>query len=260
MKKFAVTAAIVLVSLLSSSAASAHDPIIVTDDQTSPDLGPFLPDGTISFALYGSVTDIGDTRSFRVQFVEGDRLHVSLLIPDLEPENTLSDDQLPTLELVDPNGVVRRLVPDRRIAFAEPFTGTNYVELVDHIDTARSGTYVVTVVGNGPARFTVSVGDKETFGTPVEGVTDRSVGIGGVMEWYSTAPEITSTTVIPSTSSPMSSMVAPATVPPSTAVPASQDSEEIDANDFPTLLVVALVLVAGLLAVGVVGMRRRRTP
>ncbi len=43
--------------------ALAHDPIIVTDDQTTPADGPFLPDGTVSFALYGSV-NINETSNY----------------------------------------------------------------------------------------------------------------------------------------------------------------------------------------------------
>jgi hypothetical protein len=91
---------------------------------------------------------------------------------------------LPRLEIVDPDGERTELIPDLRREFAEPFTGTNYIELIDLVDTARTGIYSITVIGGAASRFTVSVGDRETFGTPVEGVTDRAAGIGGVMEWY----------------------------------------------------------------------------
>ena len=173
-----------LVTLCMGSVAKAHDPIILTDDQTVPEAGPFLPDGTISFALYGSFGGAGETRGLRARFVEGDRLHVSLLIPDLAPENALSDSELPRLEILEPGGEVTTLVPDLRRKFAEPFTGTNYIELIDLVGTASEGIYSITVIGGEAARFTVSVGDTETFGTPVEGVTDRAAGINGVMEWY----------------------------------------------------------------------------
>jgi hypothetical protein len=36
-----------------ASPAAAHDPIILTDEQVDAAGGPRLPDGTISFALYG---------------------------------------------------------------------------------------------------------------------------------------------------------------------------------------------------------------
>jgi hypothetical protein len=105
-----------LVVLATPTAARAHDPIILGDGQTTPERGPLLPDGTISFALYGAVGGEGDTRAFRVRFAEGDRLHLSLLIPDLPPERDLPDAALPSLELVDPSGRSRMLRPDRRVS------------------------------------------------------------------------------------------------------------------------------------------------
>ena len=239
-------------------AARAHDPIIITDEQTTPESGPFLPDGTISFALYGSVTTVGDTRSLRVQFADGDRLHVSLLIPDLAPENTLGDDELPSLRLVDPGGELLELFPDRRVEFAEPFTGTNYVELVDHIDTARAGIYLITVVGGGPARFTVSVGDKETFGTPVEGVVDRSIGVGGVMEWYETAPVASNDTTAPTTAAPTTTLPATTSTPDtSTPVSSAAPSESSDDSNGATLPIVIVVSVV-VLGLGAWLVRSRR--
>ena len=56
---------VVFVVLCAGSVAKAHDPIILTDDQTVPEVGPFLPDGTISFALYGSFGGAGETRGLR---------------------------------------------------------------------------------------------------------------------------------------------------------------------------------------------------
>jgi hypothetical protein len=171
-----------------ASPVLAHDPIILTQEQTAPSTGPLIPDGTISFAIYGTVDGAGDTRSFRVVFAEGDRLYLSLLIPDLAPENALEDELLPYIELVDPAGSTTILRPDLRIPFAEPFSGTNYIRLRDMDSIAIAGEYSVTVIGAAPARFTVSVGFKELFGTPVEGVVDRSLGVTGVMDWYTTPP------------------------------------------------------------------------
>ena len=252
--------ALAAVILAAPAPARAHDPIIVTDDQTTPANGPFLPDGTVSFALYGSVTRAGDTRAFRVGFVEGDRLHLSLLIPDLPPENQLTDDLLPFLSVSDPVGALIELRPDRRTTFAEPFSGTNYVELLDVVDVALDGVYTVTVVGGGPARFTVSVGDRETFGTPVEGVTDRSLGIGGVMDWYDNPPSTTA--LIPSTTSSTSSttdpMPAPASTTSSTSLPEQTSSTADTGNSSGVVAVVALVTIA-VIGVGLAVRRRGRS-
>ena len=70
-KKFLLTV-LALVALLPASAAKAHDPIILTPDQSTPANGPLILDGTISFALYGALDSPGDTRGFRVNFNEGD--------------------------------------------------------------------------------------------------------------------------------------------------------------------------------------------
>lgn len=259
---FEVRRALVLLGSLAllgidSTSVRAHDPIIITDEQTTPESGPFLPDGTISFALYGSVTTVGDTRSLRVQFAEGDRLHVSLLIPDLAPENTLGDDELPSLRLVGPGGELLELFPNRRVKFAEPFTGTNYVELVDHTDTAQAGIYLITVVGGGPARFTVSVGDKEIFGTPVEGVVDRSIGVGGVMEWYETAPVASNDTMAPTTTAPTTTAPTTSTPDSSTPVSTTASTRSPEGSSGATLPIVIVVSVV-VLGLGVWLVRSRR--
>ena len=197
MKKFLFV--IALLALFPATAAKAHDPIILTSEQSTPIDGPLLVDGTISFALYGSLEMSDDTRGFRVKFNEGDPLYISLLIPDLAPENAIKDTELPYLEVVDPSGTKTKLATTERIAFPEPFTGTNYIRLVEQADVATMGIYSITITGKSPARFTVSVGKKEQFGTAVENITNRALGVAGVMAWYETA-STTQTTVTDETS------------------------------------------------------------
>lgn len=212
MRKLLFVASIGL-GLMYASPAKAHDPIILTSDQRTPADGPLLPDGTVSFALYGTLESSGDTRGFRVTFAEGDPLYVSLLIPDLAPENALGDDQLPRLDVVDPSGTSTSVVPTTRVVFAEPFTGTNYIRLADLVGPAVAGTYSVTISGGAPLRFTVSVGTKELFGTPVEDVPNRELGVAGVMAWYETPP-------------PVAASIAPSTMPASPPTPDDSSSTE----------------------------------
>jgi len=176
---------LVLFGLLPASIAAAHDPIILTSEQRTPAEGPLLVDGTVSFALYGSLETDDDTRGFRVNFNAGDPLYISILIPDLAPENTLSEDSLPIVNVEDPDGVIVKLAVTEKVSFPEPYTGTNYVRLTELRGTAIAGIYSVTVTGDSPARFTVSVGEKEMFGTPVENIPNRDLGVAGVMAWYS---------------------------------------------------------------------------
>lgn len=255
MKRFALLCLAVFF-MLPAVAASAHDPIILTETQTTADQGPLLPDGTISFALYGTLLSAGETRGFRVTFNEGDPLYLSLLIPDLPPENDLAEATLPFIELTDPTNQTIRLSPAERVAFAEPFTGTNYVRLLELTTPAMGGTYSVVITGNAPARFTVAVGEKEVFGTPVENVPNRDLGINGVMSWYNN-----SIAANPSTEPSNEPSAEPATAT-STAQPSSPEvTVPVDdsARNQP-FLVVALVVVF-MLALGIVArfLVRRKT-
>ncbi len=199
-KKFLLTV-LALVALLPASAAKAHDPIILTPDQATPANGPLILDGTISFALYGALDSPKDTRGFRVNFKEGDPLYFSILIPDLAPENQLDDASLPFLEITDPAGSITKLAVSKKVPFAEPYSGTNYVVLNQFNSVAIAGTYSVVVTGNSPSRFTVSFGQIEMFGTPVENIANRDLGVDGVMSWYENSPTQPPDTQAPETQS-----------------------------------------------------------
>jgi hypothetical protein len=189
-KKFLLIV-LALVALLPASAAKAHDPIILTPDQSTPANGPLILDGTISFALYGALDSPGDTRGFRVNFNEGDPLYFSILIPDLAPENQLEDASLPFLEITDPAGATIKLTATEKV----------YVRLTEFNSVAIAGTYSVVVTGDSPSRFTVSFGQIEMFGTPVENIANRDLGVDGVMSWYENSPTQTSDTQVPETQS-----------------------------------------------------------
>jgi hypothetical protein len=51
--------------------------------------GPLLVDGTVSFAIRASFTEVRQKKAFRAQFKEGDGLEVQYLIVDAKPENGL---------------------------------------------------------------------------------------------------------------------------------------------------------------------------
>ncbi|MFZ4718641.1 MAG: hypothetical protein ACOYMR_04415 [Ilumatobacteraceae bacterium] len=220
-------ALVVMLAVLSLGAgvASAHDPIIIADRQTTPDSGPVLPDGTISFALYGVVHGPDDTRGFQVGLAAGDRLSMSLLVPALDPEQSLAPDELPMLQVARPDGSTFDVRPTERVVFDESFSKTSYVRLAEVDEAAQPGDYRVTIVGHAPARFTVSVGSQERFGTPVQQVDDRSVGVGGVQAWYAAAPAANATTV------PTTVPATPATAVDATAVAASDAPDTTPAAD-----------------------------
>ncbi len=195
-------ALLVLAVLGGAGTAFAHDPIILTDTQTSPEAGPRLPDGTISFALYGTLNSAADTRGLRVHFDAGDSVDITLLIPDRLPENELPDSLLPTLRIDAPDDTARILMPTERVRFDESFSNTSYVRYLELDESAQAGEYRLTVTASAPARFTLAVGTTERFGTPVENVPNRGAGDAGVQRWYTTPP-----LTKPPTSPPPSSTV-----------------------------------------------------
>jgi hypothetical protein len=172
--------------------AMAHDPIFVSDDQTTPDNGPFMPDGSISWALYGQVLSEGDTRGFEFDLREGDEVFVSLLIPNISPEVELTDDELPIIELESPDGSLVRITPVIREVFDEPFSQTSYVTLAEHREPAQPGRYRGVIIGNAPARFSVAIGETEIFFTETERSGDRPTNFAEITEpltaWYTTPP------------------------------------------------------------------------
>ena len=180
---------IALFGILSITPGYAHDPIFIENTQLSPAEGPYLPNGNISFALYGRLENGSDSRGFRSKLQSGDKLVLSLLIPNLLPEKLLPLEQLPTLTVERPDKSSIELSPEGKEVFDEPFTGTSYLRLLSMQEPAQSGIYHITVNGNQQGRFTVSIGTIEQFGTPVDNVINRSSNLNRISDWYSDSPK-----------------------------------------------------------------------
>ena len=230
------------------TAAHAHDPLFLEDQHDEPLNGPFLPDARISFALYGTLLAPQDQRGFQFEIPSGERLNLSLLIPDLEPENALPHESLPSLALTRPDQTVLVLKPSIRVQFAEPYSRTNYVRLLDHSEVGSEGTYQVRITGTRPSRFTVSIGHIEAFGTPVGNMANRNSGTGTVAQWYTTPPPLDQSAIESSAVEQGKSTIE--TMPSSTTSSAAStvSSEEAHDRDRSPLLVagglVALVAIA----------------
>ena len=177
-----------LFAYLNIAPGYAHDPIFIENTQVTPEDGPYLPDGNISFALYGTFEHEFDSRGFRSNLKAGNELVLSLLIPNLAPEKLLTLDQLPTLTVDRPDKSSIILSPEKREVFDEPFTGTSYLKLLSMQEPAQTGVYHITINGKHPGRFTVSIGTIEQFGTPVEDVLNRSSNLSRISDWYSDSP------------------------------------------------------------------------
>ncbi|NNC81439.1 MAG: hypothetical protein HKN94_14950 [Acidimicrobiales bacterium] len=193
LRRVSAAIALIAITLVSFAApAAAHDPIFLSDDQTTPDTGPFMPDATISWALYGQVLGDGDTRGFEFDLRDGDELFVGLLIPNLEPELQLADDELPVLTISRPDGTTIDIVAEERVVFDEPFTKTSYVNLAELREPGMGGRYEGIVTGNAAARFSVAIGETELFFTDAERTGDRPSSFQEIEKplraWYTTPP------------------------------------------------------------------------
>jgi hypothetical protein len=161
--------AVIAALVLSSSAAFAHQPVVLLNTDTTAAKGPLLVDGTVSFAIYAAFTKSGQKKAFRAQFQEGDALAVQYLIVDKKPENALKSSQLPTVVITGPGGFKTTMKINERTKFYEPYGGTNYLYLARYSGVAKAGIYNFVVTSKAKSGITVAVGEKEIFGEVVRG-------------------------------------------------------------------------------------------
>jgi hypothetical protein len=166
-RKF-LTVALALV-FLGSSVAYAHQPVVLSDSDTTAAMGPLLVDGTVSFAVRAAFTKTGQKKAFRAQFKAGDKLSVQYLIVDKKPENKLKTTALPSLVITSPAGSSMTLKFTERTKFYETYGKVNYFYLARYSAIAEAGIYNFTITSKGRAAITVAVGDREVRGDVVRG-------------------------------------------------------------------------------------------
>ena len=162
MKKF--IAAILALSLLGIMPASAHQPVVLLDSDTTPAAGPLLVDGTVSFAIRAAFNKSGQKKAFRAQLQEGDQLDVQYLIVDKKPENKLKSSKLPQLVITSPSGKRTVMKFTERTAFYEPWGRTNYFYLGRLSEVGEAGVYSFVATARTKAEITIAVGAKEIPG------------------------------------------------------------------------------------------------
>ncbi|MEI7631576.1 MAG: hypothetical protein WCJ73_10635, partial [Actinomycetes bacterium] len=147
------------VIIAGTSAAEAHQPVQLTAANPTPDRGPLLVDGTVSFAVYAKVQG-KDTRGFRFGLRAGQRRDVQLLIADKSPGNLLAATALPEVIITDPRGTRTILKPVERSPFLEPYSGTKYLYLARVSGAGVGGTYQVVIRSRSaqPVEAVVAVG------------------------------------------------------------------------------------------------------
>ena len=241
--------------LIPARVALAHQPVMLDDKDEWPELGPELVDGTVSFAVYGVIDKPGATRGVAFNLKQGDQLFVQLLIPSLEPEMSRT---LPTITVLDPDGVPTDPLSTLGDAFLEPFSRTSY-RYVAEVSTpaVKTGSYGVVITNSVPGRFTVAIGNRE-----VGGEVRRNDATGDLTSWYATAtPDVPAavarpaSTTVPGAASSSASSAAPSTV--STVPPAATVSPDAGKSSRRWMVAVAAVLLAGVVLIAGRGFRSK---
>ncbi len=150
-------------------AASAHQPVVLLDTDTTPSAGPLLVDGTISFAIRASFTKSGQKKAFRASLKEGDLFSVQYLIVDKKPESGLKNSLLPQLVITSPTGKKITVAFKERTPFFETYSRTTYLYLSRVSQPAEAGIYSFVITSRARAAITVAVGDREVQGEVVRG-------------------------------------------------------------------------------------------
>ena len=150
-------------------AASAHQPVVLLDTDTTPSAGPLLVDGTISFAIRASFTKSGQKKAFRASLKEGELFSVQYLIVDKKPESGLKNSLLPQLVITSPTGKKITVAIKERTPFFEPYSRTTYLYLSRVSQPAEAGIYSFVITSRARAAITVAVGDREVQGEVVRG-------------------------------------------------------------------------------------------
>jgi len=169
MRKSLVAALVLAFSILPAGSATAHQPVFLLPTDTTPNAGPLLVDGTVSFAIRASFTKSGQKQAFRAALKEGDSLEIQYLIVDKKPENTLKNTMLPQLVVTSPSGKKLTMKLNERTKFYEPYGRTNYLYLARYSAPAEAGIYQFVATSRARAAITIAVGDKEIPGEVLRG-------------------------------------------------------------------------------------------
>jgi cytochrome b involved in lipid metabolism len=149
--------------------ASAHQPVFLLPTDTTPNAGPLLVDGTVSFAIRASFTKSGQKQAFRAALKEGDVLEVQYLIIDKKPENLLKNTLLPQLVITSPLGKKFTMKFTERTKFLEEYSRTMYLYLGRYTAPAEAGIYQFVATSRARAAITIAVGYQEIPGEVLRG-------------------------------------------------------------------------------------------
>lgn len=151
-------------TFFSATTSGAHQPVTLNSSHAKSGSSPILVDGTISFAIYASMTSSSPARSFRFYLTQGERLDLQYLILDQRPENQLASSNLPVVSYTSPKGKVVTMKINERTSFFEPFSQKKYLYLSRISSAGEEGVYTVTIRAKRNSSVVIAVGTRETPG------------------------------------------------------------------------------------------------
>ncbi len=178
--------------------ASAHQPVFLLPTDTTPNAGPLLVDGTVSFAIRASFTKSGQKQAFRAALKEGDVLEVQYLIIDKKPENALKNTLLPQLVITSPTGKKFTMKFTERTKFLEEYSRTMYLYLGRYTAPAQAGIYQFVATSRARAAITIGVGYQEIPGEVLRGPAPTAVASTAPMAQPTPTPAAVAPSVTPS--------------------------------------------------------------
>jgi hypothetical protein len=169
MRKSLVAALVLAFSILPAGSANAHQPVFLLPTDTTPNAGPLLVDGTVSFSIRASFTKSGQKQAFRAALKEGDSLEIQYLIVDKKPESTMRSTLLPQLVITSPTGKKLTMKFTERTKYLEKYSRTTYLYLGRYSAPAEAGIYQFVATSRARAAVTIAVGNKEIPGEVLRG-------------------------------------------------------------------------------------------
>jgi hypothetical protein len=169
MRKSVAAALVLALSIIPAGAATAHQPVFLLPTDTTPNAGPLLVDGTVSFAIRASFTKSGQKQAFRAALKEGDSLEIQYLVIDKKPESTMRSTLLPQLVVTSPSGKKLTMKFTERTKYLEKYSRTTYLYLGRYSAPAEAGIYQFVATSRARAAITIAVGDKEIPGEVLRG-------------------------------------------------------------------------------------------
>ena len=163
-----ITSLIPAIVIGQTALATAHQPVSLTAKHSSPNKGPIMVDGTISFALRANFKKPKQQQGFRAAFKAGELLNFEYLIIDKAPENKMALSKLPVVTITAPDGTKSTVKFTERTKFYEPYGRTNYLFLSRFSSTAIEGIYSFAIRSKAKSAITVSTGSNEIFGEVYE--------------------------------------------------------------------------------------------